>query len=213
MNGGMSGARLLVNVAAWLTVNGMKSENMQFRMLCHQSVDNVLRKRAYTILTSSYKELTQLAFADRVKELAAVTAAMASGNEGLSTELDSLFDGSRKLFADDMADIQSVMKGDAQKEKEQPLVGIEKIQKCLDVLGERVDFTVQNHIPIARPLSEIIRVEVDRNREFIINDYDKAVIDKIVMVLVNSENLAKNRLGAPTAAEEEEEKEDHNLQK
>jgi len=31
--------QLLINVSAWLTVNGMKSENMQFRMLCDQSID------------------------------------------------------------------------------------------------------------------------------------------------------------------------------
>ena len=31
----------------------MKSENVQFRMLRHQSVDNVMRKRAYSILTGS----------------------------------------------------------------------------------------------------------------------------------------------------------------
>jgi hypothetical protein len=31
-----SGRKLLVNVLAWLTVNGMKCENMQFRMLCCQ---------------------------------------------------------------------------------------------------------------------------------------------------------------------------------
>merc|ERR1719296_471219 len=64
------GVKLLVNVSSWLVVNGMKSENSQFNMLCHQSVENVFRKRAFHILNESYKELTQLAFADRVKEIA-----------------------------------------------------------------------------------------------------------------------------------------------
>ena len=30
-----TGKQLLVDIAAWMTVNGMRSENMQFRMLCH----------------------------------------------------------------------------------------------------------------------------------------------------------------------------------
>ena len=62
------GRQLLINVASWLTVNGMKSENMQFRMLCHQSIDNVTRKKTYKMLATHYRELTQLAFASRVKE-------------------------------------------------------------------------------------------------------------------------------------------------
>ena len=210
---GMSGVRLLTNVAAWLTVNGMKSENMQFRMLCHQSVLNVLRKRSYHMLTSCYRELTQVAFADRVKEIAAVTSAMATSEAGLTSELSSMFDGSRKLFADDVADIYGVLIADKNKnDNSQPRVGVEKIQKALDVLSERIDFAVHNNIPLPVPLSETIRNEVQRSIEFVTNDYDKAVIEKIIMVLVNSENLSK-KFGTVVTPEEDEDKEDHNLQR
>uniref|UniRef100_A0A7R9W9B5 ubiquitinyl hydrolase 1 n=1 Tax=Pseudictyota dubia TaxID=2749911 RepID=A0A7R9W9B5_9STRA len=206
------GVQLLRDVTAWLTVNGMKSENMQFRMLCQQSVDNVMRKRAFRTLTGSYKELTQLAFAGRVKEIAAVTAALASNAGGdMAMDLDGLFDGSRKLFADDMAEIRDVMTATANRNT--PTVGIDKLQRCLDVMGERIDYTVQNSIPMPRPLSETLRNEVTRRQEFIVNDYDKAVVERIIMVLVNSENLVRKQLGAPTAAEEAEEKDDHNLQR
>ena len=33
-----------VDVLAWLTVNGMRSEKLQFLQLCHQNLTNVFRK-------------------------------------------------------------------------------------------------------------------------------------------------------------------------
>ena len=176
---------LLVNVVSWLTLNGMKSENMQFRLLCHQSVENVIRKRAFNIMTASYKELTAFAFSGRVKEIAAITSA-AKGRGSVTADLSALFDGSRRLFQEDIAAIQSVLQGNAQTS-----VGIDKLQRCLDVMTERLDFNVQNSIPMPTPLSETLKNTVKRTREFITNDYDKAVVDKIIMVLVNSETISK----------------------
>ena len=176
---------LLVNVASWLTLNGMKSENMQFRLLCHQSVENVIRKRAFLIMKESYKELTAFAFSGRVKEIAAITSA-AKGHGSVTADLSAFFDGSRRLFQEDVSAIQSVLQGNAQTS-----VGIDKLQRCLDVMTERLDFNVQNSIPMPTPLSETLKNTVKRTREFITNDYDKAVVDKIIMVLVNSETIAK----------------------
>ena len=63
--------------------------------------------------------------------------------------------------------------------------------QCLDVMTERLDFNIQNSIPVPTLLSETLTNTVKRTREFITNDYDKAVVDKIIMVLVNSETIAK----------------------
>ncbi len=42
------------NVAAWLTINSMRSEKLQFMQLCVQNLKNVWRKRAYeTLLTET----------------------------------------------------------------------------------------------------------------------------------------------------------------
>merc|ERR1711862_360589 len=91
---------------------------------------------------------------------------------------------------------ESRLKSSIKNEEEHiPIVGIEMIQRCLDVLGERIDHTVQNNIPMLRPLSEIIRNDVERKKHFLRNDYDKAVVEKVLMVLINSENLAKSRSG------------------
>ena len=180
----ISGNQLLVHVTSWLTLNGMKSENMQFRLLCHQSVENVIRKRAFLILKTAYRELTSFAFSSRVKEISAIAAA--AKGKSVTADLNALFDGSRKLFNDDIAAIQHVLQGNSQTS-----VGIDKLQKCLDVMTERLDFNIQNNIPQPRPLSETLSNTVKRAREFITNDYDKAVVDKIIMVLVNSETIAK----------------------
>ena len=78
---------------------------MQFKMLCQQSIDNVSRKRAYSILKESYKSLTQKAFASRVKEIAAISAAAASQKAGYMLEdIDSALTG-RKLYAEDIFEI------------------------------------------------------------------------------------------------------------
>jgi hypothetical protein len=193
-----NGNQLLVDVSAWLTVNGMKSENMQFRMLCQQSIDNVTRKRAYQTLKDHYKELTRKAFAGRAKELATITAAVASQKAGrIINDIEGMFGGDRKLFANDIVEIESVLNPRADRGISANLkpVGFDKIQRCLDMLGERINFTVQNNIPIPRPLSETIRHSLQRNKEFLTNDYDRAVVDKIMMVLSNSENLSKSRMG------------------
>jgi hypothetical protein len=209
------GRQLLINIAAWLTVNGMKSENVQFRMLCQQSVDNVTRKRAHGILTRHYKELSQLAFSSRIKEFAALTSSTVSKSDGdIASDIDGLFEGSRKLFADDLAQIKSVVVpgfgGIANQEKP---VGIEKLQQCLDILTERIDVTVQNNIPLPVPLSDTLRNSVMRRKEFFINDYDRAVVDKILMVLVNSEGLAKKNMGPATLDDDAEDDKNTDLHK
>ena len=203
--------QLLVNVAAWLTVNGMKSENMQFRMLCHQSIDNVSRKRAFAMITTHYRELTQLAFSALAKDYAP-KASPKNATPDIEGDLE-IENKSKNLFADDNEAIRTVVQAGSVGKHQNAMIGIELIQKCLDILSERLDFTVPNSLPIPVPLSETLRNSVMRRQDFIKNDYDKAVVEKILMVLVNSEGLARKRFGEPTVEEEAEEDQDANLQK
>jgi hypothetical protein len=208
-----SGRQLLVNVSAWLTINGMKSENMQFRMLCHQSIDNVTRKRAYKILTTNYRELTQLAFTNRLKEFATMNAKSGTQNDG-SAGFDEWLRGSKRVFEDDLDAIKTlVIPNFGGSSTKLQLVGIDTLQKSIDILTERLDFTVHNSIPVPVPLSDQLRNSVIQRKDFIINEYDKAVVDKILMVLVNSEGLAKARAGTPAIEEAADEDQDVNLQK
>jgi hypothetical protein len=183
-------------------------------MLCHQSIDNVSRKRAYALLTGHYRELTQLAFAGRAKEFHALVA-KASAAKGKGDEIEGDLDlDTRAIFEEDVEAILSVVQSGALgSSTTTKLIGIETIQKSLDVLTERLDYTVQNSIPVPVPLSEVLRNSILRRQEFIKNDYDKAVTEKILMVLVNSEGLAKKRFGEPSVAEAAEEDQDANLQK
>ena len=202
--------QLLVNVAAWLTVNGMKSENMQFRMLCHQSIDNVSRKRAFAMITTHYRELTQIAFSALAKDFAPRASRK---NTGSDIEGDLEIEQKASLFADDNEAIRTVVQAGSVGKLQNAMIGIETIQKCLDILSERLDFTVPNSLPIPVPLSDVLRNSVMRRQDFIKNDYDKAVIDKILMVLVNSEGLARKRFGEPSIEEEAEDDQDANIQK
>jgi hypothetical protein len=205
-----SGRQLLVNVSAWLTVNGMKSENMQFKMLCQQSIDNVSRKRAYKTLTGNYRELTQLAFSARMKEFAKRSSQSPSG-DAETTGFDEWLKGTKSLFADDIEAIKTlVLPNSGGSAARMKLVGVGALQKSIDILSERLDFTVQNSIPVPVPLSDQLRNSIIQRKDFIVNDYDKAVVDKILMVLVNSEGLAKHRLG-PAVEEVDDEDKDANL--
>ena len=47
-------AQILKDIAAWLVLNAMRSEKMQWNLLCEQSVSNVWRKRAYRTLIGHY---------------------------------------------------------------------------------------------------------------------------------------------------------------
>jgi hypothetical protein len=213
------GRQLLINVAAWLTVNGMKSENMQFRMLCHQSIDNVTRKKAYKLMGTNYRELTQLAFASRVKEYLGGSTPNKSpkgkDQNAIAGDLEVKDDAQSKLlFADDADAIRSVVyAGTGGGANRTTAVGIEMIQQSIDILTERLDFTVQNSIPMPVPLSDTLRNSILRRKDFIATDYDKAIVDKILMVLVNSEGLAKKKFGDASVAEAAEEEQDVNLQK
>jgi hypothetical protein len=206
-----SNKQLLINIAAWLTVNGMKSENMQFRMLCHQSIDNVSRKRAFAFLTAHFRELTQLAFTGRAKEFTKLAlASKANSQEDIEGDLP-VDERKANIFSEDVEAILTVVQSGVGGSTK--LIGIELIQKCIDVLTERLDYTVQNSIPMPVPLSDTLRNSIMRRQEFIKNDYDTAVVDKILMVLVNSEGLAKKHFGEPSVAEAAEEDQDVNMQK
>ena len=47
----------LEEVSAWLVVNSMRSEKVQFQMLCEQSIENVWRKQAFTTLLREWKTI------------------------------------------------------------------------------------------------------------------------------------------------------------
>jgi hypothetical protein len=189
----------------------MKSENMQFRMLCHQSIDNVSRKRSFTMLTTCFRELTQVAFSGRAKEFNALVAKTAANRS--PDDIDGDLEVNRKgnLFVEDVEAILTVVQSGVGGSSK--LIGIDTIQKSIDVLTERLDYTVPNSIPVPVPLSDTLRNSILRRQEFIKNDYDKAVVDKILMVLVNSEGLAKKRFGDPSVDDAAEEEKDVNMQK
>eukprot|EP00966_Prymnesium_polylepis_P185023 4288115-Prymnesium_polylepis.1 len=53
---GPSPQHTLSDLAAWLVVNSMRSEAVQFNMLCQQNLSNIWRKRAFEVLLDNHKE-------------------------------------------------------------------------------------------------------------------------------------------------------------
>jgi hypothetical protein len=200
----LTGKPLLVAVSAWLTINGMRSENMQFNMLCRQSIENVWRKRGFYTLTSNYPELSKLAFSGKLKELAQNAAGDAV------SQLEKMLRGDKQIFGEDVQGIKAVVQGTLS--QGQKAVGVAKLEKCIRVLGERIDFTVPNHIPQQRSLSENLKASIDHQSDLLVGDYDRAVVDKILMVLVTSESTSMTKqLKTPqemAAADEENEDDD-----
>lgn len=47
--------KILRDVVGWLVVNSMKSETVQFNMLCEQAIFNVFRKNAFNTIQAQYK--------------------------------------------------------------------------------------------------------------------------------------------------------------
>lgn len=49
--------RTLVDIAAWLVINSMRTEQIQWNMLCLQNVSNIYRKNAFKAVRQDYKAL------------------------------------------------------------------------------------------------------------------------------------------------------------
>jgi hypothetical protein len=47
--------KILRDVVGWLVVNSMKSETVQFNMLCEQAIYNVFRKNGFNTIQTNYK--------------------------------------------------------------------------------------------------------------------------------------------------------------
>jgi hypothetical protein len=58
----------LQDVTAWLILNGIKSERVQFKMLCEQNMSNLWRKRALEILLLDYKKVGQEDYKNETQE-------------------------------------------------------------------------------------------------------------------------------------------------
>src|SRR5688572_14975081 len=60
---GATGTRkVLIDVSAWLVINSMRSERIQFNQLCIQNVSNLWRKNAFKNLLQYHKECVSCLF-------------------------------------------------------------------------------------------------------------------------------------------------------
>jgi len=194
-----SPTQLLIDISSWLTLNGMRSENTQYRLLCEQSMHNIWRKQAFNLMISSYHELTQEAFAHRSSEIRAICSS-STGNA--QSELDNILGEGRKITIEDLPAIKHVLVNDASSPLDN--IGISKLQRCLDVYREKIDFSILNNIPLPTPMSVKMRNEVNRHNEFLTRDNDRAVSEKIILDITSSENLSNKVVGNETKVTDDE---------
>ena len=122
---------LLVNVAAWLVINGMKSENLQFNVLCEQSVRNVWRKRAFNTLSTGYDSLLKAAHGVRTRRKSTM-----SKDQRAEEEIKEKM-SSGQMSAGDVEKIKMLMTQNRKASEGAHNISLGMIQKCLDIFCER----------------------------------------------------------------------------
>lgn len=94
-------SKFLMDVLTWLIINSMRVDSVQYNLLCEQSVSNIWRKRSFSLLLTSFK------------------------------------------------DVDSVDKCPPQ------------ASRALQVFRERIDFEIENSIPVSQRYSEKIRKMIE----------------------------------------------------
>ena len=107
----------LYNILAWLILNQMRSERVQFHVLCEQNIANLWRKRTFNIMKRDLDKLTE--------------------------------------------DISS-----------------DASQRKLNVYRERIDYTVENTVPVDHDFMEKVKRNLSEYRD-ILKDKDIEVLEKI----------------------------------
>ena len=134
--------QLLKDVVAWLVINSMRSEKVQFNLLCEQRARHVWRKQAYRMLVKQHRSL---------------------GSADAPTEKTS--------------------------ESIKPEASI--LQQAVDVFRERLVYQVENTVPVSKPFSRKIKELIDLNQAFLTDDGDKAIVQRVLLEVVKSEEHGK----------------------
>jgi hypothetical protein len=118
--------QLLSDVLAWLVINNLRIDGLQFNLLCEQSVSNIWRKGAFNTLLKRFHEIG------------------------------------------DMTCTQEVL-------------------ACLNVFRERVDFAVENMVPVPKRYSDKIQELITKNQELLRTDPERNAASFILNIIRDAE--------------------------
>eukprot|EP01012_Entosiphon_sulcatum_P062087 TRINITY_DN8821_c0_g1_i1.p1 TRINITY_DN8821_c0_g1~~TRINITY_DN8821_c0_g1_i1.p1 ORF type:complete len:4205 (-),score=604.71 TRINITY_DN8821_c0_g1_i1:28-12642(-) len=123
--------QLLQDVCAWLVINSMRSEKIQFNLLCQQNLTNLWRKKAYSTLLQQGQLLSR---------------------EG---------------------------------------TGAGAVGTSLDLLRERIDYTVANSLPDPVPYSEKMKILAQRHSTFPLQPEEQAIQARILDTLEKADKVTQ----------------------
>jgi len=193
---------VLEDIVAWLTVNSLRSEQVQWTMLCLQNIGNLYRKNAFLSLHKSTKYFVEgdiekdkqkLRQSDRIEDI--VDAEENDKSKQLATtggveESKSSEVSTNQLSESDIF-ISKLSKADA-----------------LELYNESIDFSLEAGVPDPVPFEKKLRSMLDTHEEFL-QPTQHAIghnIMKIVGQFAMLENSA-NRLDTEQEREQEQEQE------
>jgi hypothetical protein len=142
-------------VPAWLLINSMKMESLQFFQLGLQEVNNVWRKRALRDLIQD------------VDDTVLKTANVAAESSRLR-RFDKIFQCQRHCHVNDTADSTAV------------LSHVNRLKLCINQFREVVDYSVEEGTITNEPFADKLRKMVDDNAHFADSEHQRERLENVV---------------------------------
>ncbi|GBG26808.1 Hypothetical Protein FCC1311_030302 [Hondaea fermentalgiana] len=164
-----------LDVPAWLLVNSMRMEAIQFSMLSFQELYNCWRKEALSSLVGDVKAHSPL----------------------LPDAPDAMTNSQRLRRFVDGADGPGTAVLSAEER--------EWLVRCIELFREPVGFEVPDHIPAPKPFHEKVKNLVQENKDFATSDAARSLVEDIVERVKYTKDLKSEELEAEIVNENEQE--------
>jgi hypothetical protein len=197
---------VLEDIVAWLTVNSLRSEQVQWTMLCLQNIGNLYRKNAFLALHKSTKyfidgdiekDKLSLLKTDCIEDI--VDAEV----KGMNSSVSSLGVEESKESSTE----SSILGTDKFSESDRFISTLNKAD-ALELFNESIDFSLEAGVPDPVPFEKKLRSMLDVHEQFL--QPSQHVIGHHIMKIVGQfamlENSA-NRLDTEQEREQEQEQE------
>ena len=194
---------VLEDIVAWLTVNSLRSEQVQWTMLCLQNIGNLYRKNAFLTLHKSTKyfvdgdiekDKQKLLQTDRVEELV--------DSEEKEQEKAKVVESGVEESKD-----ATVLDAEPLSETDRFLLQLNKAD-ALELYNESIDFSLEAGVPDPVPFEKKLRSMLDVNELFL--QPEQHAIGHNIMNIVGQFAMLEssaNRLDTEQEREQEQEQE------
>ena len=190
---GWKSAGVLADTVAWLVINSMRSEQVQWAMLCVQNVANVYRKNAFLDVTDNTDLLCHAHKPNTAAAAAAAASEAGDDKDGDKNDAKKAEDG-EDGDGDDVVDPDKTVDP----------------ARSMAVFDEIIDFSLEAAVPDPVPFEDKLRGMLEDHDEFIRTPAQHK-IGQAVLVEVGQFSMlntgAANRLDTEQEREQEQEQE------